>query len=135
MKICSGLAFCRGVLYDCSVLEYLRIRGLAIAHDVQLELGAGLNVLSGETGAGKSIVVDALSLLRGARGRAALVRDGADALVVEGQFAVAVVLQEGENLIEVVVRDGFGGERRTQHLVERDTQAPQATRADVVWGP
>ena len=74
------------MLYACSVLDYLRIRGLAIAHDVQISFGEGLNVLSGETGAGKSIVIDALSLLRGARGRTCQVREGFDALSVEGQF-------------------------------------------------
>ena len=51
------------------MLSYLRIRGLALLEDVSLELAVGLNVLTGETGAGKSIIVGALSLLRGARSR------------------------------------------------------------------
>jgi DNA repair protein RecN (Recombination protein N) len=68
------------------VLSYLHIRGLALLDDVALELGRGMNVLTGETGAGKSIIVDALALLRGARGRAELVRQGADAARVEAQF-------------------------------------------------
>ncbi len=51
-----------------------------------------------------------------------------------GQFSVVIELAEGENTVEVVVEDGFGGERRSTHVVERDTQAPQATRAEVVWG-
>ena len=51
-----------------------------------LELGRGMNVLTGETGAGKSIIVDALALLRGARGRADLVRQGAESARVEAQF-------------------------------------------------
>ena len=53
----------------------------------------------------------------------------------EGRFEVAVVLMEGENEVEVVAVDGFGGERRARHTVQRDTQAPQAIRAEVVWGP
>jgi DNA repair protein RecN (Recombination protein N) len=69
-----------------AVLSYLHIRGLALLDDVALELGRGMNVLTGETGAGKSIIVDALALLRGARGRAELVRQGADAARVEAQF-------------------------------------------------
>ncbi|MCA9637818.1 MAG: AAA family ATPase, partial [Myxococcales bacterium] len=70
------------------MLAYLHVRGLALLDDVALELGRGMNVLTGETGAGKSIIVDALMLLRGARGRADLVRKGADAARVEGQFEV-----------------------------------------------
>ncbi len=68
------------------MLSYLHIRGLALLDDVALELGRGMNVLTGETGAGKSIIVDALALLRGARGRADLVRQGAESARVDGQF-------------------------------------------------
>ncbi len=68
------------------MLSYLRVRGLALLEDVTIELGPGLIVLTGETGAGKSIVVDALALLRGGRARAELVRGGADACTVDGQF-------------------------------------------------
>ena len=50
------------------MLDYLRIRGLALLDDVALELAPGMNVLTGETGAGKSIIVDALALLRGETG-------------------------------------------------------------------
>jgi len=68
------------------MLSYLRVRGLALLDDVTIELGPGLVVLTGETGAGKSIVVDALALLRGGRARAELVRSGAEACTVDGQF-------------------------------------------------
>ncbi len=68
------------------MLSYLHIRGLALLDDVALELGRGMNVLTGETGAGKSIIVDALALLRGARGRSELVRQGAESARVEAQF-------------------------------------------------
>jgi DNA repair protein RecN (Recombination protein N) len=70
------------------VLDYLRVRGLALLDDVALEFEPGMNVLTGETGAGKSIIVDALTLLRGGRARAELVRDGEDAARVEAQFTV-----------------------------------------------
>jgi len=69
------------------MLGYLRIRGLALLDDVTLELSPGMNVLTGETGAGKSIIVEALSLLRGARGRAELVRKGEDAATVDACFS------------------------------------------------
>jgi DNA repair protein RecN (Recombination protein N) len=68
------------------MLTYLRIRGLALLDDVELELGPGLNVLTGETGAGKSIIVGALSLLRGARARVEVVREGDDTATVDAQF-------------------------------------------------
>lgn len=70
------------------MLDFLRIRGLALLDDVALEFEPGMNVLTGETGAGKSIIVDALTLLRGGRGRAELVREGAEAARVEAQFTV-----------------------------------------------
>jgi DNA repair protein RecN (Recombination protein N) len=70
------------------VLDFLRIRGLALLDDVALEFEPGMNVLTGETGAGKSIIVDALTLLRGGRGRAELIREGAEAARVEAQFTV-----------------------------------------------
>jgi DNA repair protein RecN (Recombination protein N) len=84
------------------MLSYLRIRGLALADDIELELQPGLNVLTGETGAGKSIIVGALALLRGARARAELVREGDEAAIVDAQFdppsevvsALAAVLEE-----------------------------------------
>ncbi|EDM76472.1 DNA repair protein RecN [Plesiocystis pacifica SIR-1] len=70
------------------MLDYLHIRGLALLDDVALEFEPGMNVLTGETGAGKSIIVDALALLRGARGRGELVREGDEAARVEAQFTV-----------------------------------------------
>ena len=68
------------------MLSYLRIRGLALLDDVTLELAPGMNVLTGETGAGKSIIVDALALLRGARAKTSALRTGAEALQVDAQF-------------------------------------------------
>jgi len=68
------------------MLGFLRIRGLALLDDVTLELSPGMNVLTGETGAGKSIIVEALSLLRGARGRPELVRQGEEAATVDACF-------------------------------------------------
>jgi DNA repair protein RecN (Recombination protein N) len=68
------------------VLRRLTVRNLAIVEDLELELGPGLTVVTGETGAGKSILVDALALLSGGRGASDLVRQGADRLVVTGEF-------------------------------------------------
>jgi DNA repair protein RecN (Recombination protein N) len=66
------------------MLTSLRIQNLALVEDLSLAFEAGFTVLTGETGAGKSLLVDAMSLLVGARGDAELVRTGADRAVVEG---------------------------------------------------
>src|SRR5918992_5229030 len=68
------------------MLTELRVRDLATIADVSLQLGPGLNVLTGETGAGKSMLVDALALLLGERAAAGNVRPGASKAVVEGAF-------------------------------------------------
>ncbi len=68
------------------MLAELRVRDLAVIADVTLKLRPGLNVLTGETGAGKSMLVDALALLLGERASADAVRPGAPRAVVEAVF-------------------------------------------------
>lgn len=68
------------------MLRELHVRNLAVLAEASVDFGAGFNVLSGETGAGKSIVVDSLFLLAGARANADLIRSGAEALTVSGIF-------------------------------------------------
>src|SRR5690606_18351856 len=70
------------------MLAELRIRDYAVVDDLTLRLGPGLNVLTGETGAGKSIVVGALSLLLGERASSSVVRAGSDRATVEAVFDV-----------------------------------------------
>lgn len=70
------------------MLSELRIRNYALIEELSLRLDTGLNVLTGETGAGKSIIVGALSLLLGERASADVVRIGADRASVEGVFDV-----------------------------------------------
>ena len=71
------------------MLIELRIRDYAVIHDLTLELGPGLSALSGETGAGKSIIVGALSLLLGERASSDKVRSGAERTMVEAVFDVS----------------------------------------------
>lgn len=71
------------------MLRELRVRNFAVIDEVRLELEPGLTVLSGETGAGKSILVEALSLLLGERASSDLVRQGEDRALVEGRFDLA----------------------------------------------
>jgi len=68
------------------LIERLRISDLALVEHLELEFGPGLNVLTGETGAGKSIVLGALALLAGGRARSGDVREGAEQAVVEAVF-------------------------------------------------
>jgi DNA repair protein RecN (Recombination protein N) len=71
------------------MLTELRIKNFAIIESLTLPLGPGFNVLTGETGAGKSIIVGALGLLLGERGTADVVRTGSDRATVEGVFDTA----------------------------------------------
>src|SRR5258705_1342708 len=105
-----------------TVLTELRVRDLAVIADVTLPFQPGLNVLTGETGAGKSMVVDALALLLGERASADIVRPGAEKTVVEGAFefvaalhrhllppfaALGVELEEGRLVLKrAVLREG-----------------------------
>ena len=68
------------------MISELRMRGLGVIDEAALELHPGLTVVTGETGAGKTMVVTALGLLLGARADSGLVRTGAPAAVVEGRF-------------------------------------------------
>jgi DNA repair protein RecN (Recombination protein N) len=70
------------------VLEEMRIRGLGVIDDAVLELAAGLTVITGETGAGKTMVVTGLGLLFGGRADSGVVRPGVDRALVEGRLAL-----------------------------------------------
>ena len=68
------------------MLRRLSLRDVVIVAELEIELGAGFTVLTGETGAGKSILVDALQLALGNRADAALVREGAARAEVAAEF-------------------------------------------------
>ena len=68
------------------MLNRLEVRDLAVIEAAELELGPGFTTLTGETGAGKSLLVDALGLVLGDRGSAGLVRDGANRASVSAEF-------------------------------------------------
>ncbi len=70
------------------MLEYLHISNLALIEDMELEFGPGMNVLTGETGAGKSFILKALGFLLGDRLKADMVRPGADRAHVEALFSL-----------------------------------------------
>jgi len=80
------------------VLESLHIRNLAIIDDLVVGFGPGLNVLTGETGAGKSILIGAIQLLLGAKAGAEMIRQGAEEASVEGFFLVSGDSRAGKRL-------------------------------------
>ena len=100
------------------MLTGLQISNIVLIERLNLEFGAGLNVLTGETGAGKSILLDALSLALGARSDLGLIRHGCDTASVAAQFdfipsaAVAILneldiaLDEGLILRRTLSSDG-----------------------------
>src|SRR5438094_7387945 len=71
-----------------TVLEELHVWGLGVLDEARLELGPGLNVLTGETGAGKTLVTVGLSMALGARASAGLVRQGCRTMAVEARLSV-----------------------------------------------
>lgn len=89
------------------MLEELRISNFAVIDELELTFGAGFNVITGETGAGKSILVDAVELLLGGKADPAFVRADADRCVIEGFIALnarnreaVLALLEREDLLE-----------------------------------
>src|SRR5205085_9102009 len=86
----------------------LQIRARAIVDSVELELRRGLTVLTGETGAGKSILVDALQLLAGGRAGAEVVRHGAERAEVSGTFELGEAPPELRQLLEEQSVSGTG---------------------------
>ena len=105
------------------MLTCLRVRSFAIIEALEVELDAGLNIVTGETGAGKSILVDALQLVLGARGRPEVVRTDAEAAEVEALFNLSGQPQALNALLEQ------GIETEGELLVRRVVSASGRTRA------
>jgi DNA repair protein RecN (Recombination protein N) len=109
-----------------TVLEELRITGLGVIESATLELGPGLTVITGETGAGKTMVVTALGLLLGGRADSGAVRSGSRGARVEGSLRVA----ELPAVVEAV--DQAGGEVEGDSvLLARNVSAEGRSRAFV----
>lgn len=70
------------------MLEEISIRNLAVIESVRVRFTEGFQVLTGETGAGKSMIIDALSLLIGGRASTEWIRHGTDRAEIEGLFAL-----------------------------------------------
>jgi DNA repair protein RecN (Recombination protein N) len=85
------------------VLVELHIENLGVIEDVRIDLGPGLTTVTGETGAGKTMIVEAISLLVGSRADATVVRTGCDEARVEGRFVTG---DDELILARVVPKDG-----------------------------
>ncbi len=120
------------------MLLELRVENLLLIERAELRLEQGLNVITGETGAGKTVLAHALDLLLGGKPRAGIVRPGASEAYVEGVFSIPDGLFEGDALSdlrerlpddadEIVLGRRVGAEGRTRAFV----QGRSATAADL----
>src|SRR3954466_3418327 len=106
------------------MLEEIRIGQLGVIESFRLELGPGLTVITGETGAGKTMVVTALGLLLGGRAESGMVRTGAAAARVEGVVDARALADFGAAV------DEAGGEVEDDHVVlARNVSAEGRSRA------
>src|SRR5579862_3992535 len=119
------------------MLSYLQIRDFAIIDAIELELRPGLTVLTGETGAGKSIIVDALQLLAGGRAGAEVVRHGAERAEVSGTFDLARAPRELKPWLEeqsvsagteLVIRRVVGSDGRSRAYLNGQSVPVQLLR-------
>ncbi len=101
------------------MLLELHIRDFAIIERLQLHLESGFNVLTGETGAGKSIIIDALGMLRGEKTDAALVRAGCGRARVEGVFS----LHDRPDIVPLLQEYGLWDEDDEQVVLTREISA------------
>jgi DNA repair protein RecN (Recombination protein N) len=109
-----------GRCYTCPVLSELRVENLLLIERAQMRLAPGLNVLTGETGAGKTVLAHALDLLLGGRARSGIVRPGAQEAYVEGVFELPATLPREfaqrlpADAQEVVLARRVGADGRTR---------------------
>src|ERR1700722_10120383 len=117
------------------MLTHLKLRDLVIVDEAELELGAGLVALTGETGAGKSIVVDALMLIAGGRSAGDIVRHGAERAEVAASFSrlsagarAWLDAQSVEHEGEVIVRRVIAADGRSRAYVNGQLVPVQSLR-------
>ena len=109
------------------MITYLKVRNLAIVEELAIEPGPGLNVLTGETGAGKSLLIDSLEFLRGARGSTEMIRAGSDRMTAEAVFHLPESVREQldelgidcpeESAVELIVRREIAAAGRSRVLI------------------
>jgi DNA repair protein RecN (Recombination protein N) len=101
------------------MLAEIRIRNYALIDDLTVEFSPGLNVLSGETGAGKSIIIGALTLLLGDKPDADMIRTGADTALVEGRFDIGKRIADECSELGIAVAENGSPELLLRRRAER----------------
>lgn len=108
------------------MLTRLRIKNIALIDDLAIEFGNGLNLLTGETGSGKSIIVDSLGALTGERVSNDIIKEGQQSAMIEGLFSVAVNADLGAIFDENGIDYEPSGE--TELIVRRELSAAGKNR-------
>lgn len=117
-------------MYHSSMLSDITIHNLGVIPSASLELSEGLTVLTGETGAGKTMVVTGLRLLAGGRAEAQRVRSGSSQAVVEGRFLLDSVAPESAEMARAVVSAAGGTlDENGEVIVSRTVSAQGRSRA------
>lgn len=112
------------------MLADITITDLGVIHHATAELSTGLTVLTGETGAGKTMVVTGLHLLAGSRADASRVRTGADKAVVEGSFLADELSTGAQQAVAELVESGGGAaDENGEYLVARTVSAQGRSKA------
>lgn len=111
------------------MLQELRIKDFAIIDELTLCFTGGFVVITGETGAGKSIIVDAVNLMLGERSDATLVRGGADRAVIEGTFSVPAGQREA--LQAYLEAEGLDGESPDEVVLTREVRSNGRSQARI----
>jgi DNA repair protein RecN (Recombination protein N) len=110
------------------VITYLKVRNLAIVEEFAIEPGPGLNVLTGETGAGKSLLIDSLQFLRGARSSSEMIRTGTEKMSAEAIFelppreakaleALGIEIEASSEAAELIVKREIANTGRGRVLI------------------
>jgi DNA repair protein RecN (Recombination protein N) len=114
------------------VITYLKVRNLAIVEELAIEPGPGLNVLTGETGAGKSLLIDSLEFLRGARGSTEMIRTGSDRMTAEAVVHLPKKLRKTLEELGIEVESADGG---VELIVRREIAAGGRSRVLINGSP
>src|SRR4051794_16387340 len=107
------------------MLSLLKIKNIALIDNLEIEFARGLNLLTGETGSGKSIIVDSLGALTGERVSSDLIKEGADAAHIEGLFMV------GDDREIAQILDESGIELSEDLIVRRELSSTGKNRVFV----
>src|SRR6058998_1937710 len=117
------------------MLRFLRVRNFALIDQLELHFEDGFNLLSGETGAGKSIIVDALGLLAGSKASAEMVRTGESRAIVEAVFEADLKaelgrlgLDAGDLEAEMIIRREISPDERNRVFINNQPTTVSALR-------